>query len=392
MNFMFSSRFSWSLGINQLTKLLAAKKNAALEINDLTLSNPTRAGFDLPANELLESLSQPAAMQYEPEAKGLLATRLAIAHYYAERGQIIQPEQIILTASTSEAYSWLFKLLTDQHDEILIPQPSYPLFEFLAAFEGIKLIPYTLEYLHPSGWRIDFDSVNAAVSAKTKAIIIVNPNNPTGSYLKKKEFARLEEVCLHHELALIVDEVFADYSLKADAQRISDFSKAKALTFVLNGFSKMLCLPQMKLGWIVVNGESTLKGEAEAKLEFIADTFLSVNTPVQLAAPHWLKLRPAIQEQIRARLLSNLGYLQSAFAHSSVRVLSIEGGWSAVLEIPRNHSEEELILKLLERENLLVHPGYFFDFHQEAFLIVSLLTPHKSFQQGIEIIKRTCSS
>ncbi len=387
---MFSSRFSWSLGTNQLTQLLAAKKNAGIEVNDLTLSNPTRAGFDYPTETLLAALSQPAVLQYEPEARGLIETRLAIANYYRERGQSIQPDQVFLTASTSEAYAWLFKLLTDQGDELLVPQPSYPLFEFLATFEGVTLVPYTLEYLHPSGWHIDYDSLKAAVSAKTKAVIIVNPNNPTGSYLKQKEFSLLEEFCLQHKLALIVDEVFADYSLQEDAQRVTDFSNARALTFVLNGFSKMLGLPQMKLGWVVACGEETLRVEAETRLEFIADTFLSVNTPVQLAAPRWLKMRAAIQAQILARLAANLNYLQAAFENSALRVLRVEGGWSAVVEIPRKLSEEELILKLLAEENLLLHSGYFFDFHREAYLIVSLLAPTKKFQQGLETIKRVC--
>lgn len=386
--FMFSSRFIWNLAPNQFAQIAAEKKAAGTPLLDLTLSNPTRAGLVYPQDNFMQRLAQPEALQYEPTPRGLLAARTAIADYYAARGQAVEPDQLFLTASTSEAYAWLFKLLTDNGDEVLVPQPSYPLFEFLATLEGVTLSPYALEYLHPHGWQIDFATLEKNITAKTKAIILVNPNNPTGSYLKQKEAAHLEEICRAHNLALIVDEVFADFDFGMDENRVTDFSQQRALTFVLNGFSKMLGLPQMKLGWILVQGQSPFRTEAEQKLELIADTFLSVNTPVQIAAPHWLGLRSIIQAPLKTRLNDNLEFLAQAVLDTPLRLLKVEGGWSAVLEVPRNDSEEAVILQLLSEENLLVQPGYFFDFPREAFLIVSLLTPSAAFRQGIKQIMR----
>ncbi|HYE75632.1 MAG TPA: pyridoxal phosphate-dependent aminotransferase, partial [Blastocatellia bacterium] len=289
---MFSSRFKWNLEINRIAQLIDERKRLKIPLLDLTESNPTRAGFSYPTAEIQNALRDQRGMKYEPDPKGLLIAREAVSSYYAERNESVNPDHIHLTASTSEAYSWLFKLLADHGDSVLVPQPSYPLFDFLAALEGITLLPYELSYVHPTGWRIDFDSLRHAVTAKTRAVIVVNPNNPTGSYLKPDELETLLAFCATTGLALIVDEVFSDYNLSDRTNFATATSQVKdVLTFTLNGFSKLLALPQMKLGWIVTSGPEAVRTEADNRLDLIADTFLSVNTPVQYAAPAWLKLR-----------------------------------------------------------------------------------------------------
>ncbi len=378
---MFSKRFKWNLETNQLARLIEAKRRAGAPILDLTEANPTRAGLAYPAAEILSALAQSGAMRYDPAPRGLLPAREAVAAYYAERGLQADPDHICLTASTSEAYAYLFKLLCDQGDEVLAPQPSYPLFDFLAALEGVALRPYALEYQHPRGWRVDFASLRSALTPQTRAIILVNPNNPTGSFIKADEVAELNRLCQQHELALIVDEVFSDYVLQPDVSLVTSLVENKAvLTFVLSGFSKILALPQMKLGWIVANGSRALLTEAEERLELIADTFLSVGAPVQHAAADWLKLRGELQTQISARTRANLAWLATQVAGSPCRLLRVEGGWYATLEVPRHSSEEELVLRLLAEDDVLVHPGYFFDFPREGYLVLSLLAPPAVFQ------------
>jgi aspartate/methionine/tyrosine aminotransferase len=368
-----------------LARLIEEKRRAGVPLFDLTESNPTRAEFDFSAGEILPALAQAGTMLYEPQAKGLFAARSAVAAYYAERGFSVNPENIHLTASTSEAYSYLFKLLADHGDNVLVPQPSYPLFDFLAALEGVELRPYELGYLHPAGWRLDFDSIERAITATTRAIILVNPNNPTGSFIKHDELTRLNEICARRHLALVVDEVFGDYAFGEGASRAASLvENAKALTFVMSGFSKNLALPQMKLGWIVTAGPSALRKEAIERLDLIADTFLSVGAPVQHAAPHWLRLRGGLQGQILDRVKSNHDWLAASVKDTPCRLLSVEGGWYAVLEIPRHHSEEEWVLRLLAEDDVLVHPGYFFDFPREAFLVLSLLPVAEQFRAACE--------
>jgi alanine-synthesizing transaminase len=385
----FSSRFKWSLETNRLAQLIADKRQAGIRILDLTESNPTRAGFEFSSEEILSALANPAAMAYEPQPKGLLIARKAVAAYYDERGFTISADRIHLTASTSEAYSFLFKLLANHGDNVLVPQPSYPLFEFLATLEGVELRPYELEYLS-SGWKIDFDSIEQAITPTTRAIILVNPNNPTGSFIKRDELQRLNELCAQHNLALIVDEVFSDYGFGEDETRAAslvengEVENADALTFVMSGFSKILALPQMKLGWIVTNGPAALRDEAIERLDLIADTFLSVGAPVQHAAPHWFKLRAGLQRQILDRVKTNHDWLAAKVQHSPVRMLKAEGGWYATLEVPRHVPEEELVLQLLAEDDVLTHPGYFFDFPREAFLVLSLLPKPDEFREAIE--------
>lgn len=384
---MFSSRFKWSLESNRLSLLIAEKRQAGETIFDLTESNPTRAEFNFPEEEILSALAQAPAMLYEPQPRGLLVARQSVAAYYAERGFTVDPERIHLTASTSEAYSYLFKLLANHGDNVLVPQPSYPLFDFLAALEGVELKPYELNYVHPTGWQIDFDSIERAVTPTTRAMILVSPNNPTGSFIKCAELARLNEFCARHELALIVDEVFSDYAFGEDERRAASLvGNSKALTFVMSGFSKILALPQMKLGWIVTSGPAGLCDEAIERLDLIADTFLSVGAPVQHAAPRWFALRAGLQRQILDRVQDNHTWLRRQIENTPCRLLTVEGGWYAALEIPRLFSEEDWALRWLREENVLAHPGYFFDFPREAFLILSLLPYPDIFHEGVERI------
>ncbi|HKQ78463.1 MAG TPA: pyridoxal phosphate-dependent aminotransferase [Blastocatellia bacterium] len=384
---MFSKRFKWSLESNRFARLIEEKKRSGARILDLTESNPTLAGFDYPAEEILGALAQAPAMLYEPAPRGLLVARAAVADYYAERGFNVDPEHVHLTASTSEAYSFLFKLLADQGQSVLVPQPSYPLFEFLAALEGVELRPYELQYAHPAGWRIDFDSVEDAVGSNSRAIILVSPNNPTGSFTKLREIEQLNAICARHDLALIADEVFGDYGFGHDESRAKSLvSNDSVLTFVMSGFSKILALPQMKLGWIVTNGPAGLREEAVERLDFIADTFLSVAAPVQHSARAWLRLRHSMQDQILARARGNLNWLREVTEESPLRLLSGEGGWYATLELPRQLTEEEWALSLLEKDDVLAHPGYFFDFPREAFLVLSLLPRAETFREAIDRI------
>jgi alanine-synthesizing transaminase len=381
---MFSKRFKWDLEPTRFARLIEEKKRAGAQILDLTESNPTRAGFEYPAEEILGALAQAPAMLYEPAPRGLLVGREAVADYYAERGFDVDPERIHLTASTSEAYSFLFKLLADHGESVLVPQPSYPLFEFLAALEGVELRPYELHYIHTAGWRIDFDSVEKAVAPNTRAIILVSPNNPTGSFVKLREVDRLNAICARYDLALIADEVFGDYGFVDDESRAGSLvSNDSVLTFVMSGLSKILALPQMKLGWIVTNGPAGLREEAIERLDFIADTFLSVAAPVQHSARAWLRLRRSMQGQILDRVRANLNWLRGAAEESPLRLLNVEGGWYATLELPRQFSEEEWAMTLLEKCDVLAHPGYFFDFPREAFLVLSLLPRAETFHEAI---------
>jgi len=392
-SFNFSSRFEkWNLQANRLSLLLEEKKQKGVKIFDLTESNPTAVGFDYPVDAILPALAQPQSLRYEPNPRGLLSTRQAVAEYYRRRGEKVASEQIHLTVSTSEAYTFLFKLLADPGQNILVPQPSYPLFDFLAGLEGIELVSYRLDYDNASEeWRIDFASITGAITEQTRAIIWVNPNNPTGSFIKREEAAQLRQICVTQHLALIVDEVFSDYAFLQQANRKASLvGENEMLTFVMSGLSKILGLPQMKLGWIIVNGPGKLRQQAQEYLELIADTYLSVSAPVQHAAPHWLKLAATLQEPIHRRVRTNLLFLQTQLDdHPACRLLRAEGGWYAILQSDDFIPEEDLILTLLEKDNVLVHPGYFFDFAREGFLIVSLLPPAEIFCEGVSrLLKR----
>jgi alanine-synthesizing transaminase len=379
---MFSSRLDWSAPENPLARLLREKRARGEVLLDLTESNPTAAGFSYPGDRVLGALTDPRLLRYEPHPAGLAEARAAVAGYY--RG--VSPERILLTASTSEAYAFLFKLLADPGDEVLVPRPSYPLFEFLAALESVRPVQYPLVY-HGS-WAIDFDALEQIISERTRAIVLVNPNNPTGSFLKQTELAQLISLCRRRGIAIISDEVFSDYVFGLDEQRVASLAGVgDVLTFVLSGFSKVLGLPQLKLGWILVQGPEPARRQAMERLELIADTYLSVGTPVQWAAGPLLGQREAIQQQILRRVRENRDFLASRIGPQSPwRLLATEGGWYAVLEAPKIHTEEEWVLGLLEEHNVIVQPGFFFDFEREAFLIASLLTPSEKFCEGIRRI------
>jgi len=378
---VFSSRLQWDSQPNPLSTLLAEKRRGGAAILDLTESNPTRAGLAYPGSELLAALTDLRALQYDPDPRGLLAAREAVAEYYAQRGVDVPVSRILLTASTSEAYSYLFKLLADPGDEILVPRPSYPLFDYLAAMESVRVIQYPLGY--DGVWHIDFNALASAITPRTRAIVAVNPNNPTGSYLKRMEWERLQTF----GLPILSDEVFSDFAFASDANRVTTLTgSSSTLTFAMSGLSKIAGLPQMKLGWIVAGGPD--HATALAGLEWIADTFLSVATPVQWALPRILAASAAVQEQIRRQTRVNLDHLieRTSAPGSPCRCLHAEGGWYAILEVPRIRTEEEWALGLLADSDVLVQPGFFYDFEGEAFLVLSLLTPPAVFAEGLRRI------
>jgi alanine-synthesizing transaminase len=375
----FSSRIPSDPRPNRLHEALQRLRAAGRPLIDLTLSNPTIAGIEYPP-DLLAPLAHRDGLRYDPSPFGIESARVAAARAHGG----VPADRIILTASTSEAYSILFKLLCDPGDEVLVPRPSYPLFEFLTTLDGVKPIPYPVEF--HGGWFIDLSGVEAAISSRTRAILIVNPNNPTGSYLKRAEREALAAIARARDIALIGDEVFYNFPIAgappAAAVRVTD--QGGVLAFALGGLSKTVGLPQLKLGWMAVAGPDALVAEALARLEIICDTYLSVATPVQLAASSLLAGGAAVRARIRDRVRGNHTALaREAARHPSVQVLPVEGGWYAVLRVPALRSEEDLALELLESDGVIAHPGYFFDFPHEAFLVVSLLPPPELFTEGV---------
>jgi len=379
----FASRIDVDLEPNALAAAFAARRAAGGRILDLTTSNPTRAGFAYPEAEILAALASPAALRYEPDPRGLPAARAAISAYYAARGESVDAEDLLLTASTSESYALLFKLLAEPGDEILVPAPSYPLFEMLAALESVRLARYPLEHAASRGWRIQREALEAALSPRTRAVVVVHPNNPTGSYVQADERAWLEALCASRGLPLVADEVFLDYGRGAACE--TSFATARgALAFALSGLSKLAGLPQMKLGWIALAGEWRVRKRTRERLEFIADAYLSVGAPVQHAAAALLGLRDAVQRQIRERVAANDSLLRERCAGvPDLRVLEREGGWYAVLELSEEIDEEAFCVRLLEEHGVLVHPGFFFDFEHPGVLVVSLIAQPADLAEGI---------
>ncbi len=383
----FSGRTDWDTAETEWARLLRELRATGQPICDLTASNPTRCGFEYDADAILGALQSLAALDYDPNPKGLLQAREAVASYYAGHGSAVDPEHILLTTSTSEAYSYLFRLLCDPGDEVLIAQPSYPLFDFLADLDDVRLVAYPLFYDY--GWHLDPAALRERITSRTRAIALVHPNNPTGHYTKAKERAVLEEICAEFGLALIVDEVFLDYPLEAAAEPSFSGGSHPALTFVLSGLSKIVGLPQMKAAWVACFGPETALREALDRLEVIADTFLSMNAPIQLAMPDWLAGRGRIQEQIRARTRENLGALDTVFtAGGQVSRLVAEAGWYAVLRIPAVVRDEETLLRLLQEHAVAVHSGDFFGFGGSGWLVLSLLAQNEEFASGINEIVR----
>jgi aspartate/methionine/tyrosine aminotransferase len=381
---MFASRTNWNLKPNRLSEALMRHKATGRKLLDLTASNPTECGIHYDAPAIIRALCNPASLHYHPDPRGLKSARQAVSSYYAARGTTVSADDFLLTVSTSEAYSYVFRLLANPGDELIIPTPSYPLFDFLADVNDVKLVRYPLFYDH--GWHIDLHALEQAITPRTRGVIVVHPNNPTGHYTKLNELAALNKICVAQNLAIIADEVFLDFSI-CGAPQTSFTANSQALTFTTSGISKISGLPQMKFAWLAVNGPDDLKREVLTRLELIADTYLSMNAPIQLAAPALLQAREAFQQQIMARALKNLMELDSQLVQQKhVSRLEVEGGWYAVLRVPATRSDEDLALDLLQQHDVYVHPGHFYDFPGEGYLIVSLITPEAEFSQGLHSI------
>ncbi len=378
---MFAKRTNWNMAPNRLSEALAAHRTAGKVLLDLTVSNPTECGFEYDSTAILDALRNPAALSYEPNPRGMESARRAVAGYYADRHEEVSLEDILLTASTSEAYSYVFRTLCDSGDELLIPSPSYPLFDFLADIQDVSLVRYPLFYDH--GWQIDFHSLEKAITPRTRGVIVVHPNNPTGHFAKQAEIAKLNSICSARELAIIADEVFLDFALEGD-QPESFAANRGVPTFTLSGLSKISGLPQMKAAWLIASGPQQWKSEALARLEVIADTYLSVNAPVQLAIPRFLEERNAFQKQVVSRVRRNLAELDRQLAaQKAVSRLKVEGGWCAVLRVPATCSDEDLAIELLTTQGLSVHPGHFYEFPSDGYLVLSLMPAEPEFSQGL---------
>lgn len=383
---IFAQRTQWDLTPNRYSDRLDALRAQGASVLDLTESNPTRCALDVPSDEISRALAGEQNRLYKPSAQGNLEARRAICRYYKEKGLDVRPERVFLTASTSEAYSYLFRLLADPGDRVLFPRPSYPLFSFLGDLNDIDIRQYMLDIRR--SWAVDEREFRQNVDDRTKAVVLVNPNNPTGSFIDPRDLDMIDSVCRDHGIPLICDEVFHDYLIEDHAPP-SLVNHETVLTFVLGGLSKTLGLPQMKLSWIVVNGPDDLVQEAIRRLEVIADTYLSVNTPVQNAVSVWLQHRQRIQREITTRVRTNYDILTQILATTDgCRALCAQGGWYAVFQVPDALSEEEWILSFLNEDHVAVHPGYFFDFPAEAYMIVSLLPECTTFREAVQRVQR----
>jgi alanine-synthesizing transaminase len=381
---MFSDRTNWDLQPNRLSQALARHRAARKPLLDLTASNPTTVGFDYDVQAIKRALTKAATRPYQPDAKGLLMARRAVAGYYAARGMEVPVDDIILTTSTSEAYSFVFRTLCSRDDQLLVPEPSYPLFGFLADIQDVKLVRYPLLYDH--GWQTDFRALEQAITARTRGVIVVHPNNPTGHFCKPQEVTNLNEICSARRIALIADEVFLDFALQAKKPP-SFAANTGALTFTMSGLSKISGLPQMKASWLITSGTDQMKTQALARLELIADTFLSMNAPVQWAIPDFLNQRRGFQKQLMARVRKNLSELdQQLSAQKTCSRLQVEGGWYAVLRVPATRSDEDLAVDLLTTKGVYAHPGHFYDFPTDGHLVVSLITPERTFAKGMKLL------
>lgn len=378
---MFADRTRWNLRENRLSRGLAQVRADSTPILDLTRSNPTECGFTQDKKRIQDAFNHEEILHYEPDPRGMKRAREAVCAYYQDQQALVSLDDLVLTSGTSEAYSFVFRLLCNPGDEILVPSPSYPLFDFLADLCDVKLVRYSLLYDH--GWQIDFSRLARAASERTRALIVVHPNNPTGHYIPANEQRQLSRFCAEHGIALIADEVFLDFSLQG--ARSESFACGKnLLTFTLSGISKICGMPQMKLAWVAVSGPANQKREALSRLEVIADSYLSVGTPVQLAAPSFLANRMAFQGQVIARAQTNLRELDAQLSrHGACSRLSCEGGWAAVLRVPAEQSDEDLAVTLLTETRVHLHPGYFYDFEQPGHAVVSLIVPEQGFSEGI---------
>ncbi len=391
---MFAERTKWNLDANPLSKALAEHRAAGKPLIDLSASNPTECGFEYDRGAILQALGSPAALHYEPNPRGLETARRAVSGYYAERGSEVSVEDIVLTASTSEAYSFVFRTLCNPGEEVLAPEPSYPLFGFLGDIHDVKMVRYPLIYDRGGehGWQMDFHALEEAITPRTRGVIVVNPNNPTGHFCKAGEIKQLNEICAARGMAVIADEVFLDFVIAeftgarevGNRQPVSFAGNAGALTFAMSGLSKISGLPQMKTAWVIASGPEELKKQAVARLEVIADTYLSVSAPAQLATPAFLEQRHGFQKQILARVRRNLAELDRQLREQkSCGRLEVEGGWYAVLRMPATRSDEEFAIELLATKGVYVHPGHFYDFPGDGYVVASLITCGAEFAEGI---------
>ena len=393
--FTFAERTNWEMLSNQLMARLRDMRHEGVQILDLTESNPTRCQFHYPKEKILVALSDPANMAYDPSPSGSLEAREAIAAYYQNKGFSISPHQIFLTASTSEAYTFLFRLLANPSERIFFPRPSYPLFEFLVDLNDIKMDVYPLQYKQDpqkqlAQWSIDFHALEAEIQSTTRGIVLVHPNNPTGSFIQEEERSQLNKICYKHQVAIISDEVFSDYKFQEEYVPLSLIDNVEVLTFVLGGLSKSLGLPQMKLSWIVVNGPEALVKSSTERLEIILDTYLSVNIPAQNALKTWLSWQPQMNKEILMRLKGNYRFLMESLPEvPECQLFHAQGGWYAILRLPSVQKEEEWVVDFLTKDHVFVHPGYFFDFYEEPCIVLSLLPSEDIFQEGvIRLLKR----
>ena len=387
---MFSHRTGWARSPNRLSALVDERRRRGGPLVDLTETNPTRAGLRAPA-DVLAALADPAALVYEPEPFGLRSAREAVAADARRRGLDVDADRIVLTASTSEAYAFAFKLLCDPGDVVLVPRPSYPLFEYLAGLESVAVRPYPLRY--DGRWHVDLPALEAALDDHVRAVVVVSPNNPTGSFVKAREAGALRALAAERDVALVSDEVFADFPLRDDPTRLTSLlADSPPLTICLGGLSKSCGLPQLKLAWMMLGGPAPAREEARGRLEVVADTYLSVATPVQHAAPAVLARVSELQAPIRARIAANHRALRAAVASTAVTLLDAEGGWSAVVRVPATRSEDDWVATLVEKDDVLVHPGYFFDFEDEAYLVLSLLPPEDVFAAAVARLVRRVES
>lgn len=378
---MPSHRLPSDLTLNAAARTLEALRRRGITVLDLTNANPTRAALRYPG-DLLAALAAPAALVYEPQPFGMASAREAVAEDFRRRGLDVSPARIVLTASTSEAYAWLFKLLCDPGDNVLVPRPSYPLFEHLALLESIEARPYRLDF--HGEWRIDLEALRRALDERTRAVLVVSPNNPTGSFLHPDDLAALASLCEERGTMLVGDEVFADFPLASSGRFVSVLAQDGPVVCSLGGLSKSVGLPQVKVGWMAFAGPQSRLDPLMSACELIADTYLSVSTPAQIALPSLLREGEVVRRQIQERTRTNYAVLQDLVAGvPEMSVLPADGGWSAVLRVPAYRSEESLVLELLTSDHVLVHPGFFFDFEREAFLVVSLLPRPEEFAEGI---------
>jgi alanine-synthesizing transaminase len=380
-NFVFAKRTNWNLETNPLSQALARHREEGRRLLDLTVSNPTVCGFHYNSEAILHALQHPAALTYHPDSRGLESARHAVAAYYAERGVDVPINSILLTTGTSEAYSFVLRLLCDPGDEILVPEPSYPLLGFLADIEDVTLVPYPLVY--DEAWRMDFRALEQAITPRTRAAVVIHPNNPTGHYSKPEDAQHLAHLCAERGMAIISDEVFLDFALEG-VPPPSFAARQECLTFTLSGLSKIAGIPQMKAAWMAVTGPESIRQQAVDRLEVIADTFLSMNAPIQLAIPALLDLRHEFQRQLLTRVRHNLAELDRQLAPQSFfRRLRIEGGWYAVLRVDSDQTDEDLAIDLLNNKDVYIHPGHFYDFPAEGYLVVSLICPEEDFAEGV---------